>query len=513
VSHQPESVPWWRDAVVYQIYPRSFADGNGDGIGDLEGLRAHLDHVADLGADAIWTSPIYPSPMADNGYDVSDYCDIDPVFGDLATFDQLLSEAHARGLRLILDWVPNHTSDRHPWFVDSRSSSSSSRRDWYYWRDATPTSPPNNWQSTFGGSAWTWDEATGQSYLHLFLPQQPDLNWNNPHVREAMHATLRFWLDRGVDGFRMDVVHLIGKDPALPSLPPGHENDMIVTTNDDPRAHEYLRSIRLLLDSYPGDRMAVGEVNLRDTRQIAGFYGANDELHLVFNFLTLDCGWDAAAWASFIRTIETVLPADAWPTWVLSNHDVKRLRTRLGGSLPRARALAVLLLTLRGTPFVYAGDELGLEDADVPPDRRVDPVGRDGCRAPLPWTAAAQHGWNAHEPWLPFPPEAGTHNVETESADERSTLHLYRRLLRHRRASPALRRGELELLDAPAGVVCFRRTQDTDERIVVVNFTGAAATVPLDGRYVVAVGSDDRVEPTSYDASVPAETAVVLAPA
>jgi alpha-glucosidase len=310
----------------------------------------------------------------------------------------------------------------------------------------------------------------------------------------------------------MDVVHLIGKDPALPSLPPGHEQDRIVTTNDDPRAHEYLRAIRLLLDSYPGDRMAVGEVNLRDVHQIAGFYGDDDELHLVFDFLALDCGWDAAAWTSFIRTVEAALPAGAWPTWVLSNHDVKRLRTRLGGSVARARALAVLLLTLRGTPFVYAGDELGLEDAVVPPDRRVDPVGRDGCRAPLPWTATPPHGWSAHEPWLPFPPDADTLNVETESTDERSTMQLYRRLLRHRRASFALRRGDLELLDAPAGVVCFRRTHDTDERIVVVNFTAGDVTVPVDG-HVVAVGSDDRVEPTSYDGRVPAETAVVLAPA
>src|SRR3954468_12918197 len=287
----PDASPWWRGAVVYQVYPRSFADSDGDGVGDLGGLLAHLDHIADLGADAIWTSPLYRSPMADNGYDVSDYCAIDPVFGDLAVFDTLLEQAHCRDLRVLMDWVPNHTSDEHPWFIESRASRSSPKRDWYYWRDGERTTPPNNWRSNFGGSAWAWDDTTAQWYLHLFLEQQPDLNWYNPEVRDFMHQTLRFWLDRGVDGFRMDVIHLIGKDPALPSLPPGHEDDLIVTTNDDPRAHDYLHGIRDVLDAYPGDRMAVGEVNLRDLRRVATYYGEGDELHLVFNFRSLDVGW------------------------------------------------------------------------------------------------------------------------------------------------------------------------------------------------------------------------------
>ena len=366
---------------MLQIYPRSFADASGDGVGDLEGLRSRLDHLQWLGVGALWLSPIYRSPMADFGYDVADYCDIDPLFGDLAAFDRLLADAHARDIRVLLDWVPNHTSDQHPWFLDARSSRDSPRRDWYRWRDGDGVTPPNNWKAAFADEpAWTWDAATEQFYLHTFLPQQPDLNWDNPEVVAAMHDTLRFWLDRGVDGFRADVVHLIGKDPALPDDATGDH----VAHHDFPGTHALLRGIRGVLEEYPG-RMMVGEVNLTETTLIEPYLGDDDELNLAFDFASLHVPWSAGAWRERIAHVEEVM-GERWPTWVFSNHDQPRLRTRVGGDEGRARAAAVLLLTLRGTPFLYAGEELGLEDAEIPPERVVDPGGREGCRAPIRWT-------------------------------------------------------------------------------------------------------------------------------
>jgi alpha-glucosidase len=317
---------WWREAVVYQIYPRSFADASGDGVGDLDGLRARLEYLQWLGVDAIWLSPIFRSPMADFGYDVSDYRDIDPLFGDLQTFDALLEDAHARDIRVLLDWVPNHTSDQHPWFVESRASRDSPKRSWYRWRDGDRDVPPNNWRAAFADEpAWTWDAGTEQWYLHTFLPQQPDLNWDEPEVAAAMHDVLRFWMDRGVDGFRADVVHLIGKDPALADV----TTPDIVSYHDYEGTHALLRGIRGVLDEYP-DRMMVGEVNLRETSLIAPYLGDDDELHLAFDFESLNVSWDAAAWRARIAHVEAVMGA-RWPTWVFSNHDQPRIRTRLGG--------------------------------------------------------------------------------------------------------------------------------------------------------------------------------------
>jgi alpha-glucosidase len=496
---------WWQESVVYQIYPRSFADASGDGIGDLEGLRGRLDHLRWLGVDALWLSPIYPSPMADFGYDVADYCDVDPLFGDLATFDALLADAHARDIRVLLDWVPNHTSDQHPWFVESRSSRDSPKRDWYRWHDGTPARPPNNWPAAFGGGpAWTWDEHTEQWYLHTFLPQQPDLNWDNPEVVEAMHDVLRFWLDRGLDGFRADVVHLIGKDPALPDIP---ETDIVgshldvVGTHDYQGTHALLRAIRAVLDEYPGERMMVGEVNLSKTELIAPYLGHSDELHLAFDFESLSVPWEAGAWRARIAHVEEVM-GERWPTWVFSNHDQPRMRTRLGGSEARARAAVLMLLTLRGTPFLFAGEELGLEDAHVSPERVVDPGGRDGCRAPIPWTRGPDHGWPA-DPWLPWPPEPGARSVEAERADPDSVLHLARAALALRRDSPALHRGRLELLDdAPDGVLAYERSAGDDRRRVWVNFAGAAVALP-EG-WVVELAT----APTGD--SLPADAAAVL---
>ena len=473
-------LPWWKTAVAYQIYPRSFCDTGGDGVGDLEGIRRHLDHLVKLGVDAIWLSPFFRSPMADYGYDVADYCDVDPLFGDLDAFDALLADAHGRGLRMIIDWVPNHTSIEHPWFVESRSSTDDPKRDWYVWRDPAPGGgPPNNWiESLTFGPAWTFDPTTGQYYLHCFLPQQPDLNWANPEVAAAMADTLRFWLDRGVDGFRMDVVHLIGKDPALPDEPPEVAGLPHTILNARPETHAHLRDLRALLDGYPGDRMAIGEIYLLDTDLVAEHYGHDDELHLCFNFPPLYAAWDADAWRRCVTSTNAALdPIGAWPTWVLSNHDNPRHRTRYElalGVVPAdgdriARAAAVLLTTLRGTPFLYAGDELGLTDAVVAPEQVQDPAGRDGCRAPIPWDPTPEHGWVREDNWLPWPPEAETRNAAAAIADPDSIFHLYRRLLALRRAIPALHSGAIELLDSPDAVLAYRRTGGGATIVVAVN--------------------------------------------
>ncbi len=507
-------LPWWRSAVIYQVYPRSFADGSGDGVGDLRGIRDRLDHLAWLGVDAVWLSPFYRSPMADFGYDVADFCDVDPLFGDLAEFDALLEEAHALGVKIVVDLVPNHTSDQHPWFQASRSSRDNPKRDWYVWHDGRgPTEPPNNWVGAFvdGGRAWTWDAGTEQWYLHQFLPQQPDLNWHNPDVVEAMHGVMRFWLDRGVDGFRIDVIHCIGRDPGYPDdVPPWSEIPHCVS-NEHESTHPHIRAMRTLADSYPDDRVLIGETALPGTGRVAAYYGDNDELHLAFNFAFTHSPWDAGAWRRRVqRVIEELDPRRAWPSWVLSNHDMPRHRTRFGGSEARARAAAVALLTFRGTPFIYAGEELGLEDAVVPPERVVDPGGRDGCRAPLPWDRATHHGWGP-EAWLPFPPQAAEHSVEAERADPGSTLHLYRRLLSARRGSLALRLGDLELLDTPPGTLGWRRVEGRDVRTVVMNMGAVDARVDLNG--IVEVSSDGTDEGQPFSGSLAPDTAVLLRPA
>lgn len=506
--------PWWKSAVVYQIYPRSFCDASGDGVGDLAGIRSKLDHLAWLGVDALWLSPFYRSPMKDFGYDVSDYCDVDPLFGTLADFDALVADCHAHDLRVLVDWVPNHSSDRHPWFEEARRSRDSAKRDWYVWRDGTPDRPPNNWHAAFtGGSAWSWDEATGQWYLHLFLPEQPDLDWTNPEVVAAMHDTLRFWLDRGVDGFRMDVIHAIGKDPALPDAPADRVKLPWCVQNDHPSTHTLLRGIRGVLEEYDGDRVMVGEVFLLDTARVASYYGGGDELHLAFNFPPLFAAWEAGAWRECIeRTERELAPHHAWPTWVLSNHDVSRHRTRYG-SEARARVAALLLLSLRGTPFLYAGEELGLENAVVPEARRVDPGGRDGCRAPYPWNSEAGHGWQGAEPWLPWAPEPARRNAESLRAAPDSILHLYRRMLRARRASSALREGSWEPIDAPEGLLVYRRRSEDDVRTVVVNFGDGELEIALAGDWRIEVASDGLREGEMFRDRVAPDQALVLRPA
>jgi alpha-glucosidase len=491
--------PWWKQAVFYQIYPRSFADSDGDGVGDLAGIRAHLVDLAWLGVDALWISPFYPSPMVDFGYDISDYCDVDPRFGTLDDFDRLIEDAHSLGLRVIIDWVPNHTSDRHPWFVDAVSDTDSEHRNWYVWRDTHPDgSPPNNWVAAFDLSApvWTLDESSGQWYLHLFDSAQPDLNWDEPEVVSAMHRVLRFWLDRGVDGFRADVIHCIGKDPDLPDDPQPVAGIPHCALNDVPVTHHRLKDIRTIIDGYPDERLIVGEVYLLSTSAVATYYGDGDELHLAFNFPPLYAHWQQRPWTECIgQTIDAFDPRGAWPSWVLSNHDNPRHRTRydraaaLVGedaatadrrSEARARAAAVLLLTLRGTPFLYQGEELGLLDAVIPPDRKVDPGGRDGCRAPIPWDGTDAHGWptaSGARPWLPFPPDPHHRNHTDQRSDASSILHLYRRLIALRHRAQALSLGDFELVDLPEGLLGYRRTSGDEAWVVVINFTDQAVDV------------------------------------
>jgi alpha-glucosidase len=490
---------WWRDGVIYQIYPRSFMDASGDGVGDLEGLRRRLDHLAWLGVDGVWLSPIFPSPMADFGYDVADYCDVDPLFGSLADFDRLLEGAHARGLRILLDWVPAHTSNEHPWFRESQASRSSPRRDWYFWRDPRPGgAPPNNWLSAFGGSAWQPDPATGQSYLHSHLVEQPDLNWRSPEVVAAMHEVLRFWLRRGVDGFRIDVVHRILKDPALRDNPllPGREGhgfggQQHLHDENHPDVHAALRGVRRVLDEFE-ERMTVGEVYLFDPAEVAKYLGRGDELHLAFNFSFLRAPWSAAAFRAEVERFEALCPAEGWPTWVLSNHDVPRHASRYDDPTfgeARARVAAALLLTLRGTPFLYYGEEIGMRNVPIPPERLQDPLAhtlhpnlsRDPERTPMPWEPGPGAGFTTGEPWLPLGNDADVRNVAAQRADRASLLWLYRDLIALRRESPALSRGDLRLLDAPEDVLAFERRAGSERALVALNFAGEARDVVLPG--------------------------------
>ena len=507
---------WWRHGVIYHIYPRSFADSNGDGVGDLAGVAARLDYLNDgtpasLGVDAIWLSPFYPSPMKDFGYDVADYTGVDPLFGTLEDFDRLVDGAHARGIRVVVDLVPNHTSDRHPWFVASRSSRDDPKRDWYVWADSKPDGgPPNNWMSAFprAGRAWTFDQRTRQWYLRSFLPEQPDLNWWNPEVREAMDGVMRFWLDRGVDGFRIDVAHRMAKDPELRDNPlvdlgddadqagelTGPEQavrrarpDIDHYDEDWPEVHEILKRFRRTLDAYD-DRMAVGEVYLLDLRKLARYYGSGrDELHLAHNFVFLHQPWKPEAFRSVVDDYAALLPADAWPAQFLGNHDHSRVATRYdeGGNGPaRARVGAMMVLTLRGTPFVYYGEELGMADAEIPPDRVVDVDGRDPERTPMQWDATPGAGFSppgSAPPWLPIGANADRVNVTVERDDPASMLSLYRRLIWYRKGSAALRWGTYRSLpDAPESLYAFLREAPEERLLVVLNFGGAPVRWPAE---------------------------------
>ena len=490
---------WWQTGVIYQIYPRSFKDTNGNGIGDLAGIIEKLDYLREiLGVDAIWLSPFYPSPMKDFGYDVSDYTDVDRMFGDLATFEELLAQAHQRQLRIIIDLVVNHTSDQHAWFRESRTSRDNPKRDWYVWVDPKPDgSPPNNWLSVFGGSAWEWDEETGQYYLHSFLKEQPDLNYRNPEVRQAMANVMRFWLDRGVDGFRLDVAHYIMKDPELRDNPiasaprqrghrPLYEYDTQIHLYDKGHAdlHQVYREFRQVVDSYNGDwpRVTIGEVHIFDLDEWATYYGTElDEIHMPFNFKLLYSNWEAMTARAVVDELEAALPDGAWPNYVLGNHDESRLASRIGKA--QARVAAMLLLTLRGTPTLYMGDEIGMENVNIPPEYIQDPpgllhpaFGRDPCRTPMQWDDSPKAGFSdadVERLWLPLGDDYQEVNVERALEDPGSILNLYRRLLEFRKATPALQWGEYEPVD-PVPEDCFaftRLAEDGPTLLVVLNFS------------------------------------------
>jgi len=520
---------WWQRGVIYQIYPRSFKDTTSNGVGDLPGIIEKLDYLNDgtensLGIDAIWLSPIYPSPMADFGYDVADYCDVHPLFGDLATFDQLMAEAHRRGIRIILDYVPNHSSDQHPWFVESRRSRDNPRRDWYIWRDPRPDgSPPNNWGSAFGGPAWTWDETTGQYYLHQFLKEQPELNWRHPEVRAAMMDVLRFWMERGVDGFRIDVVSLLIKDAELRDNPPNPNADPNLPPNDisgrqwqvynrdQDQVHEIIRDFRRLLDEYD-DRCAIGELSLELPRWIR-YYGQNgDGLHLPFNFRLMGLPWQAQAVRRSVDELEAALPPFAWPNYVLGNHDRARLASRLGGQV-QARVAAMMLLTLHGTPTLYYGDELGIENGVIPPEKLQDPPGlrlgkehgRDVCRTPMQWDDNPNAGFSTAKPWLPVSDDCATRNVAAQSADPTSMLNLYRRLLWYRRGSPALLGGRYQPLDAGDDCFVYLRAAGDEQRLIALNFADGQrrVSVPGEGAGQIVISThldrEESVSPSGFE--------------
>ncbi|GGC85453.1 alpha-amylase family glycosyl hydrolase [Chelatococcus reniformis] len=475
---------WWQSGTIYQVYPRSFQDSDGDGIGDLEGIRQRLGHLVALGVDAVWVSPFYPSPMADFGYDVADYCGVDPMFGTLEDFDGLIADAHGQGLKVVLDFVPNHTSERHPWFAESRAGRGSAKRDWYIWRDpASGGGPPNNWASNFGGSAWEYDEASGQYYYHAFLKEQPDLNWRNPQVRAAMNDVLRFWLERGVDGFRVDVIWHLMKDAGFRDNPdnPGFAEGqpdiarvLPVHSADQPEVFDVIAEMRATIEAY-GDRVLIGEIYLPLERLVA-YYGHDlSGVHLPFNFQLILSAWNARGLAELIETYERALPDGGWPNWVLGNHDQHRVASRIGAA--QARVAAMLLLTLRGTPTIYYGDEIGMTDGEIAPEAVQDPweknepglgLGRDPERTPMHWTAADDAGFTTGTPWLPVGP-AHEANVADQTGDPRSMLALHRRLLALRRAHEALSLGSFESVAATGDVLAYRRRRGGETFLIVLN--------------------------------------------
>jgi alpha-glucosidase len=476
---------WWQRGLVYEIVPISFQDSNGDGKGDLPGLLQRIDYLAWLGVGAVWLTPCFKSPMRDLGYDIADYCAVDPVFGTLADFDRLLEALHARDIRLILDFVPNHTSDEHPWFAQSRSSRSDPKRDWYLWADAAADGgPPNNWLSRFGGSAWQWEEPTEQYYYHSFLLEQPDLNWRNPAVRQAMADVLRFWMRRGVDGFRVDASAVLSKDDLLRDDPPDPQAGertpppqrlKHIFTDDRPQAMEYLEELRSVIDEFPG-RVLAGEVQGK-TDRIGHFYGAaRPRFHLPLNFALLDSPWDALSLQANIDAYFNAIPRDAWPDWVIGGHDKKRIASRIGQA--QARVLAMLLLTLKGTPFLFAGDEIGMEQIEIAAKDVRDPfekllpgygLNRDPERAPMRWDASHAAGFTTGTPWLPLGEGTAERNVERYKQDPGSLLWLYKRLVELRRNEPALVEGDYKPLRSRNEVLRFTRVHAGAELLVGLN--------------------------------------------
>jgi alpha-glucosidase len=492
---------WWRSGVLYQIYPRSFADSNADGVGDLEGVIAHLDHLAWLGVDGIWLSPITVSPNADWGYDVADYCDVDPAYGTIRDLDRLVAEAARVGIRVLLDLVPNHTSSRHPWFQAALADRNSPYRDYYVWHDPRPDgAPPNNWVSSFGGPAWTFDEASGQWYLHNFLPEQPDLNWWNEAVRDEFDKILRFWFDRGVAGFRIDVCHMIVKDAQLRDNPPADESDPFLTqvfgqktvfNACRPEVHDVLRRWRQIAEEYDPPRLLLGETNVDRLEDIIPFYGSGDELNLAFNFQFVTAAFEPAALSGIVDRMAELLPDGEWPVWTGSNHDESHLATRWAvGDAAKVELALMMLLTLRGTPVLYQGDEIGLDDTSIERDEVRDPVGlrfwpfykgRDPERNPMPWRPGAGGGFT--EPgvttWVRMG-DPDLSNVSDQRADPGSVLNFVSDLIALRRATPDLQVGDSTRIPAPDGCWAWRRG---DSATVVLNMSDdPVRVVGVEGR-------------------------------
>jgi alpha-glucosidase len=513
---------WWRDGLLYQVYPRSFADANGDGVGDLRGIAEHLDYLAWLGVDGLWLNPTFPSPNADWGFDVSDYRGVHPELGTLEDLDELVARAGEHGIRVLLDLVPNHTSIEHPWFRD--------RREFYVWRDGRDGEPPNNWKSVFGGPAWTREDSSGQWYLHNFAPGQPDLDWWNEDVREEFDDILRFWLARGIAGFRIDVAHGIVKDRELRDNPAATEEDIEeyrwmgqrpAFSMNRPEVHHVLQRWRSVSDER--DAVLVGETWVHDVETLAGFYGSDgvDELHLAFNFVFLLADFTVATLAPVVASTEAALPAHAWPVWTLGNHDVTRFPTRWAGGDPGlARCALMLLLTLRGTPVLYYGDELALPEGEIQPHRVVDPVGllgdprrpgRDGARTPMPWRDTPGGGFTLPgvEPWLPLPASLGGLDVESQRADRSSVLWLCRDLIALRRASEDLRVGAYAELRAAGEVWVYSRGSGF---LVALNLGSSAASVPVSAPGAVAIGTSRERDGEAVSGTLalgPGEGAVV----
>jgi alpha-glucosidase len=474
---------WWQRGIFYQIYPRSFQDSDGNGIGDLPGIISRLDYLKWLGINAVWVSPMYPSPMKDFGYDISDYTGVHPAFGSMQDFDRLLQEVHARDMKLILDFVPNHTSDQHPWFLESRSSRDNPKRDWYIWHDARPDgSPPNNWLSVFGGSGWEWNEKTNQYYYHGFLKEQPDLNWRNPEVQKAMLDVLRFWLDKGVDGFRVDVMwHMIKDDQYRDNPPnpryeqhmPTYDQLLPVYSTDQSEVHTIVRAMRDVLDQYE-NRMMIGEIYLPIDKLVAYYGDENRGAHLPFNFLLLQMPWEARQIASIIDQYEGALPAEGWPNWVLSNHDQPRLTSRVGKQ--QARVAAMMLLTLRGTPTIYYGDEIGMQDVPIPFDEVQDPQGlnmpdknlsRDPARTPMQWDDSENAGFSTVKPWLRIGRNYMHRNVANQRNRPHSMLVLYKRLIELRQSEPALMVGHYVPVHADQQMIAYMRTAEGHDSFLI----------------------------------------------
>lgn len=486
-----ENAPWWEQAVFYQIYTRSFCDSDGDGIGDLQGIIDKLDYISGLGVDAIWLNPIYPSPHYDFGYDIADHRGIDPQYGTMDDFDRLLEELHRRGIRLIMDIVPSVTSHLHPWFMESRSSRRSPKRDWYIWRDGPrPGCYPNNWRGVFGGRAWDWDRKTQQYYYHNSLPEQPDLNWRNPEVEEALLAAMEFWFARGVDGFRIDVLNYVFKDEQFRSNPlclgrRPYEMQRHLYDKDRPEAVEVGLKMRKLADRYPG-RLLVAEIFMDNPGEAARYYGsAGDGVHMVFNFTFMFARYAAAAFRRIVDSWQDLLGENNWPCHFLSNHDNYRHISRYAAGRrteARARVAAAMLLTLRGTPFLYMGEELGMRSMRIPRHELMDPVGvtywpfhpgRDPARTPLQWTGGPHAGFSTAKPWLPVNPDYGLINAARQEADPGSLLAWYRELIRLRREHPALTRGSYRSLkQAPGGIYAYMREKGEERILVLLNFTG-----------------------------------------